>query len=94
MSAFINWIITIVAVIVGIAGLYYLLKARSKMGTKLKEAGVYLAIAVVIFLIQGVGDAGLTQALSEYAGLWAVVTLLIGMVFFTLGFKKLAETFN
>lgn len=94
MAALLNWIITIAAVIVGLAGLSYLLQARSKMGSKLKEAGIYLAIAVVVFLIQGVGDAGLNQVMPQYAGLWAATTLLIGMIFFAVGFKKLAETFS
>jgi multidrug transporter EmrE-like cation transporter len=94
MTALLNWIITVVAIIVGIIGLAYLLKAREKMGKKLKETGIYLAIAVVVFLVQGVGDVGFTQAMPQHAGLWAALTLLIGMIFFTVGFKKLAETFR
>jgi hypothetical protein len=94
MAATLNWIITAAAVVIGGVGLSYLLKARSKMGSKLKEAGIYLVIAIVVFLIQGIGDVWLTQTMPQYAGAWAATTLLAGMIFFTLGFKKLADTFR
>lgn len=92
----INWILGAAGAVIGIVGLIYLNKARSKMSNVLKISMTFITISVLVFIAQSAGDLLIitNYSLPFYSGLWISATFFIGMLFLVIGFKKLAESFG